>query len=124
MRGMRSGWEEVVPAPGANPERGEVEQHADGEEPPVGDGQAGHDLAQVDVPEDVDQEGRTDGDADENLYQPPPRWHCESGSAPAGGDDDREQADHAWLSTRIMVVRAATTGSLSMPASAARMSRS
>src|SRR5262245_32724054 len=121
---MRSGRKEVVPAPGADPERAEVQRDTHGEEPPIGDGQARCDLVQVDVPEEIDQEPRADRDADDNLRQPPPRGHGVLGSAPARGAGYHEPGDHASVSTRIMLVPDATTANLSMPASAARMSRS
>src|SRR5262245_17663105 len=121
---MGSGREEIIPAPGADPERAEVQPHAHREEPPVGDGQAGRDLVQVDVPEEVGEERRADRDPDENLCQPTPRGHGELGSEPAQGAAHREPGDHASVSTRVRGVREATTVNLSMPASAARMSRS
>src|SRR5262252_5984001 len=121
---MRSGWKEVVPTPGADPERAQVQHDTHGEEPPVGDGQTRRDLVQIDVPEEIDQERRADGDAHENLRHPPPRGHGELESEPARGAGHHEPGDHASVSTRIMVVREATTANLSMPASAALMSRS
>jgi hypothetical protein len=120
---MRSGREEVVPAPRTDPERAEVQHHAHGEEPPVGDGQAGRDLVQVDVPEDIDQQRAADRDADEDLRQPPPRGHGELGSEPARGAAHREPGDHASVSTRIMVgARTRPPPVVRRPASAARMS--
>ena len=73
MRRMGSGREEVVPAPGPYPQRTEVQADAHPEPPPVGAPEVTGDVTQVDVPEEVDEEGRTDRDAQSDLRQ---TSHC------------------------------------------------
>src|SRR4030095_6754149 len=104
-----AGREEKPPTMRAAPEREEVEGEAEGEEAPPRLGQARGDRADVGITEEVVEQDGADGETEGDLEEAPAR---------------RRPRRLAQASTRIMVVGLATTGSLSMAVSAARMSRS
>src|SRR5215831_16492702 len=120
VRRLSAGRKQIVPAPSAQPQREQIEQDTRREVTPVRVREMSEDVVEIDVPEEIDEERDADDDPSDDLDEPTARGP-ERG---VGGRRGGGVVTHPSTSTRIMVVREATTGSLSMLASAARMSRS